>query len=95
MGGVYTEVFRDISLRVAPIDRREAVAMIHEVHSLPILQGARGGQACDLEALADTLVTFSQLPFRYPDVAEIDLNPVFLFPEGLLVGDVRVIRRSE
>jgi hypothetical protein len=62
---------------------------------LPLLQGVRGGGACDLEALADLLVTLSQLPFRFPEVGEIDLNPVFLFHDGVVVGDVRVIRRGE
>jgi len=94
LGGVYTEIWRDVSLRVAPVDGREAEAMIHEIHSLPLLQGARGRAPCDLEALAQVLVNFSQLPFRYPQVAEIDLNPVFLLPRGLVVGDVRVIKRS-
>jgi len=58
-----------------------------------LLKGARGQAPRDLDTLADVLVTFSQLPFRYPDIGEIDLNPVFLLAEGLLVGDVRVIRR--
>jgi acetyltransferase len=94
LGGIYTEVWRDLSLRVAPLDRAEAEAMIRELRSLPLLEGARGQPRSDLEALADILVVFSQLPFRYPDVSEIDLNPVFVFPKGVLVGDARVIRRS-
>jgi hypothetical protein len=94
LGGVYTEVWRDISLRVAPVDRTEAEAMIREVRSLPLLEGARGQPPRDLDALAGVLVTFSQLPFRYPDVGEVDLNPVFLFSKGLVVGDVRVIRNT-
>jgi acyl-CoA synthetase (NDP forming) len=94
LGGIFTEVWRDVTLRVAPLDHREAAIMIRELRSLPLLTGARGRPACDLDALADTLVTFSQLPFRYPEVQEIDLNPVFLLPEGLWVGDVRVIKRS-
>ncbi len=94
LGGIYTEVWRDVSLRVAPVDRSEAEAMIREIKSLPLLQGVRGQKPCDLDALADVLVKFSQLPFRYPEIGEVDLNPVFLFSEGLLVGDVRVIRKT-
>lgn len=94
LGGIYTEVLRDISLRVAPVDRSQAESMIREIRSFPILQGARGRAPRDLVALAETLACFSQLPFRYPEIAEIDLNPVFLFSEGLAVGDVRVIGRS-
>ena len=91
LGGIYTEIWRDVSLRVAPVDRAEAEAMIREIRSLPLLEGARGQEPRDLDALADVMVKFSRLPFRYPEIAEIDLNPVFLFVEGLVVGDVRVI----
>jgi acyl-CoA synthetase (NDP forming) len=94
LGGIYTEVWRDVSLRVAPVDRAGAEAMIREVKFLPLLEGARGQEPRDLGALADVLVRFSQLPFRYPEIGEVDLNPVFLLAEGLVVGDVRVIREA-
>ena len=94
MGGIYTEVLGDIALRVAPIDLAEAKEMIREIRAFSILEGARGQQPCDLDVLADALVKLSWLPFQYPEVAEIDLNPVFLFSEGLAVGDVRVIRKE-
>jgi acetyltransferase len=94
LGGVYTEVWRDVVLRVAPVDLEEARAMIQGLKSLPLLQGARGKPPCDLEALAATLADFSQLPFRYPEISEVDLNPIFVFPEGLIIGDVRIVRRS-
>jgi acyl-CoA synthetase (NDP forming) len=93
MGGIYTEVWRDISLRIAPIDHAEAEAMIREIRSFSLLKGIRGQKPRDLDALADVLVNFSRLPFRYPEVGEVDLNPVFLFSKGLVVGDVRVVRR--
>ena len=92
LGGIYTEVWRDIALRVAPVDRVGALAMIREIKSFPLLQGVRGDAPRDIEALIEVLVTFSRLPFLYPDIAELDLNPVFLLTEGLVVGDVRVIR---
>lgn len=94
LGGIYTEVWRDVSLRVAPVDRIEAEAMIREIKSFPLLKGVRGQKPRDLDALVDVLVTFSRLPFRYPEIGEIDLNPVFLFSKGSVVGDVRVIRRN-
>jgi acyl-CoA synthetase (NDP forming) len=94
LGGIYTEIWRDIALRVAPVERAEAEDMIREIQSFPLLQGARGQAPRDLDALAELLVTFSRLPSRYPDIGEIDLNPVFLFAEGLVVGDARVIRCS-
>jgi len=94
LGGIYTEVWRDVSLRVAPVNRAEAEQMIREIKSFPLLEGVRGQAGRDLDALADLLVKFSQLPFRYPGIGEVDLNPVFLLAEGLVVGDVRVIRRT-
>ena len=94
LGGVYTEIWRDISLRVAPVDRVEAESMIREIKSFRLLQGVRGQEPRDLDTLADVLVNFSRLPFRYPEIDEVDLNPVFLFPEGLVVGDVRVIHEK-
>jgi acetyltransferase len=94
MGGIYTETLSDIALRVAPIDCAEAEEMIREIRAFPILEGARGRPPCDLDALADTLVKLSWLPFQYPEVAEIDLNPVFLFSKGLVAGDARVIRKE-
>jgi hypothetical protein len=94
LGGIYTEVWHDVSLRVAPVDRTEAEAMIREIRSFSLLKGIRGQQPRDLDALADVLASFSWLPLHYPEINEIDLNPVFLFPKGLAVGDARVIRRN-
>ncbi len=90
-GGIYTEILRDTSMRVAPVEQDAAERMVRELKSFPILSGARGQAPRDLAALADLIVRFSQLPFLYPEIAEIDLNPVFLFAQGLLIGDVRVI----
>jgi len=93
LGGIYTEVLRDVALRVAPVDRAEADAMIRSLRAYPILAGARGQRPCDLDALAELLVRVSELPFRYPEIAEVDLNPVFAGPKGAVAGDVRVIIR--
>jgi acyl-CoA synthetase (NDP forming) len=94
LGGIYTEVLRDIALRVAPVERAEADAMLRQIRAFPILTGVRGQPACDVGALAETLVNFSRLPFLYPEIAEIDLNPVFVNPQGLVIGDARIIRRQ-
>ena len=95
MGGIYTELLHDIALRVAPVDHAEAEAMIREIKGARLLQGMRGRKPCDLNALAEVLVRFSQLSFRYPEIRQVDLNPVFLFSRGLAVGDVRVITREQ
>lgn len=94
LGGIYTEIWRDVSLRVAPVDRAEAEVMIREIRFFPLLKGVRGQKPRDLDTLADVLVSFSRLPFRYSEISEVDLNPVFLLSKGLAVADVRVIRRN-
>ena len=94
LGGIYTEIWRDVALRLAPLQRTEAAAMVREIKAFPLLAGARGRPACDVESLIEVLVEFSRLPFLYPELGEVDLNPVFLLEKGLVVGDARVIRRS-
>jgi acetyltransferase len=93
LGGIHTEMFRDISLRIAPVDAEGAESMIREIRSFPLLAGVRGQPPSDLGALVEVLVNLSRLPFRYPEILEIDLNPVFVFARGVVVGDVRVISR--
>lgn len=95
LGGIYTEVLHDVALRVAPVDREGALAMLLELRSYPLLEGTRGRPGSDLEALAGALVRLSRLPFRYPEIAAVDLNPVFARAEGLVVGDARIMRNDE
>jgi acetyltransferase len=94
LGGIYTEVLKDIVLRVAPVDRAGAAEMIRSIRAYTILEGTRGQEPADLEALAETIANFSRLPFLYPDLGEADLNPVFVFPRGVLVGDVRLLKKA-
>jgi acetyltransferase len=91
LGGIYTEVLRDVALRVAPVDHGEAHAMIRSLRGYGILAGARGQKPLDLPALADVIVRVSELPFAYPEIAELDLNPVFASPAGAVAGDVRIL----
>lgn len=93
LGGIFTEILGDVALRVAPVDHSEAHAMIRSLRGYRMLAGARGQKPVDLHALADMIVRVSELPFVYPDIAEIDLNPVFASPAGAVAGDIRVICR--
>jgi len=92
LGGIYTEILKDVSLRTAPVDDSEAMQMIREVRSSKLLMGARGEPPGDIRALAVLISRVSQLPLRYPEVAELDLNPVFVFSDGVVAADARVIR---
>jgi acyl-CoA synthetase (NDP forming) len=92
-GGIYTEIMRDISLRLAPVSNQTAWMMIRELKSFPVLQGARGQAGGDLDALATLISKVSELPFLFPQVSELDINPVFLLAQGVLIGDIRVVLR--
>jgi acyl-CoA synthetase (NDP forming) len=91
MGGVYTEVLKDVTFRVAPITKAEAQKMIREIKMYPLLRGVRGEAASDMEALAEMISKFSLLPLHYPDIQEADLNPVFLYEKGACAADVRIL----
>jgi acyl-CoA synthetase (NDP forming) len=92
IGGVFVEIFEEVSLRVAPIARREALAMIMELRAAPILTGIRGHEHYDIEAVVDALLRLSQLLQDFPEIQDIDVNPLRVFPEGegCLALDARV-----
>jgi acetyl coenzyme A synthetase (ADP forming)-like protein len=92
LGGVYVEALKDVTFRVAPIDRREAREMITEIRSYNLLRGVRGEKQADLEAVADTLVRISQLVTDFPEIVEMDINPLLVFPvgQGVLGVDMRL-----
>ncbi|MDR2528376.1 MAG: acetate--CoA ligase family protein [Synergistaceae bacterium] len=94
MGGIYTEALKDITFRVAPIDREQALEMIREIKMYPLLNGVRGEAPGDVGALAEVIAAFSRLPLLYPDIAEADLNPVFVYEKGVLAADVRILGKQ-
>ena len=91
LGGIYVEVLKDVSFRIAPINEHDASAMIHEIHSFPLLQGVRGEKASDLGAIKDSLLRLSQLVIDFPEIIEGDVNPLLIRPqgEGAIAIDVR------
>jgi len=90
-GGIYVEVFHDVSFRVAPFDREVAQDMIRETRAYGILQGVRGDSTKDIPSLADLLVKISQIAATYPEIAAIDLNPVRIYEKGFAILDVRIL----
>ena len=91
LGGVLVEVLKDVSFRVVPITERDANQMIHEIQGFPILEGHRGQEPTDIPALQDLLVKLSSFVEAHPDVAELDLNPVFAYPSGAVAVDARIV----
>lgn len=94
LGGIFTELLRDVSFRLAPITEEEGLGMMEELKGYPLLTGYRGSKPLDREALARSMVKVSELIIEIDEIKEIDLNPVFLYPEGLIAVDARIILRK-
>jgi acyl-CoA synthetase (NDP forming) len=95
LGGIFAEVFRDVTFRIAPLSRADAQEMIQEVRGYPLIAGVRGQPACDEQALVDLVLAVSQVVTDHPEIKELDLNPVRLYGQGLLVLDARIITTGE
>jgi acetate---CoA ligase (ADP-forming) subunit alpha len=91
LGGIFVEVLADTALRLAPVDEREARAMLDELRGVAILRGARGRAPADHGAIAALLVKLSEFAAAHPEVREMDLNPVVAYADGLAVLDARVV----
>src|SRR5438105_4518130 len=91
LGGILVEVLKDITFRLAPATREDALSMLDGVAAAEILKGVRGAQPVNREALADVIVNVSQLVSDFPEIVEMDLNPVFATPKGAIAADVRIV----
>ena len=91
LGGVMVEILRDVSFRVLPITRNSAKKMIEETKSAPILSGVRGESPYDKKSLIKLLLLCSDIIESYPDIHEMDLNPVIVHEKGLSIVDARII----
>ena len=95
LGVIMVEILRDVSFRVVPISRRSAKQMIAETKSYPILEGLRGQAPYDKRALEDLLLICSDIMEAYPEILEMDLNPVIVHQQGLSIVDVRILLNSK
>jgi acetyl coenzyme A synthetase (ADP forming)-like protein len=93
LGGIYVEVLRDVTFRLAPLSREDAEEMVAEIRGYPLLRGVRGQRAVDIEGIIDTLLRISQLVTDFPEVVELDINPLLVRDEGQgVVGiDMRLV----
>ncbi|MCS7135017.1 MAG: acetate--CoA ligase family protein [Candidatus Aenigmarchaeota archaeon] len=89
LGGIFVEVLEDISLRIAPIDLKEAVKMIEETKAVKILKGVRGEKA-NINEIAKTLTRVSRIMVENPEIAELDINPLMVKDEAIAT-DARII----
>ena len=92
LGGVFVEVLKDVQFRLAPLSEQDAVEMIQTIKGYPLLQGARGEKAVDVDKLVEILMRLSQLASDFPEISEMDLNPVFALEKdkGAVVVDARL-----
>ncbi|RJP30121.1 MAG: CoA-binding protein [Candidatus Omnitrophota bacterium] len=93
LGGIFVEIFKDVSFRVAPVDPQSIGEMIREVKSYPILSGARGTQRSDIKAIEESIQRLSQLAIECPQIQELDVNPLIVNEqgEGCFVADARIM----
>ena len=82
LGGIYVEVFKDVAFRVAPISKRDAREMIREIRYYPLLAGYRGTDPVDEDAVVDALERLSALSSDFPEILELDINPIRVMPKG-------------
>src|SRR5947208_2535835 len=91
MGGVLVEVLKDVTFRLAPASKADALSMLDGIQAAEMLKGVRGGEAVNRTALADLIVAVSKLVSDFPEIVEIDLNPVFASASGAIAADVRIL----
>jgi acetyltransferase len=94
LGGIFAEALEDVSFRIAPLERRDAEDMVEEIKGYPLLTGARGQASYDLNAVVELLLSVSRLLIDHREITELDLNPVRVYHEGLLVLDARIMERK-
>jgi acyl-CoA synthetase (NDP forming) len=95
LGGIMVEVLKDVAFRVLPISPHSARKMMEEIHSAPILNGVRGGSPYDRGAIRKLLLLCSEIVEAYPEIAEMDLNPVIVYNKGARIVDARIILKTD
>lgn len=93
LGGIYVEALQDVTFRIAPFSPQEARAMLEEIRAHAILEGVRGQPPADKDALVDALLRVGQLAQDFPEIVELDINPLVVYPqgEGVLAIDMRLV----
>ncbi len=90
LGGILVEVLKDVSFRIVPVTRKDAGKMIREIKGYPLLQGYRGQEPADIPSLEQLIVKVSVLVEQYPQIKELDLNPVFAYQDSAVAVDARI-----
>jgi acetyltransferase len=93
LGGIYVETLKDVTFRIAPLSRQEAEQMVGEIRAHALLDGVRGKPAMDKEAIVDALLRIGQLVQDFPEIVEMDINPLMVYPghQGAIAIDMRFV----
>jgi acetyl-CoA synthetase (ADP-forming) len=91
LGGVFVELLKDVTFRVAPINEQEAREMITEVKAYPLLKGYRNVPPADMDAIVKILLSTSKLVMDHQEIKELDLNPIMVYEKGAKTVDARII----
>jgi acetyltransferase len=97
LGGIFVEVFKDVSFGVAPLSREEAMHMLEQTKAFKILKGTRGRNPRDMDSIVDALLRLGQLAVDFPEIEELDINPLFVLDQGKgsVIGDARMILQTK
>jgi len=91
IGGIFTEIYDDVAFRVAPIDKIDALNLVHELKGSKILEGTRGRPPADLDSIINVLINVSNLMMEHDAISQLDLNPVIVYSDGVCAVDSRII----
>ena len=91
LGGIFVEVLKDVTFRVAPINEQDALEMVTGLKAYPLLKGYRNTPTADVNAIVSTLLSVSKLVLEHPEIKELDLNPVMAYAKGAKTVDARII----
>jgi acyl-CoA synthetase (NDP forming) len=91
LGGVMVEVLKDVAFRLIPLERVDASEMLDEIKGSALLDGYRGRPAVSRESLVDLLMQVSAFIEAHPEIHELDLNPVFAYPDAAIAVDARIV----
>jgi len=91
LGGIFVELLKDVTFKVAPITREDAQEMVIKVKAYPLLKGYRNTPPADINAIVNVLLNTSKLVMDYPEIKELDLNPIMAYEKGAKTVDARII----
>ncbi|WP_234421700.1 acetate--CoA ligase [Parazoarcus communis] len=91
LGGIFVEILKDVAFRAIPLSQLDAESMVDQLKARKVLEGARGEPPADKAALVDLLLKVSGIVSAYPQISELDLNPVIAYPDGYAAVDARII----